>query len=96
MINFPEWAISPKRISKRLQAFKILRFLVVRASFQHHPEANVTEFAKDVGMDRTTILLYMKQGKFSRRSADRAEAFYGPELIQADWLVNPLSLLEVK
>lgn len=96
MIKFPSWVVLPKRAPKNDQALKVLRYLVIRASFATSASANVADFATAIGLDRTTIHSYMKKGKFSIRAARAAEAHYGPELIKADWLINPLELLKVK
>lgn len=96
MIKFPSWVIVPKKASKQEQAFKILRYLVVRASLETSASANVTDFATNIGLDRTTVHGYMKKGKFSGPSAAAAEAHYGKDLIQAAWLTNPLALLKAK
>ena len=96
MIKFPSWVTLPKKATKQQQAFKILRYLVIRASLETSDSANVTDFATSIGLDRTTVHGYMKKGKFSLPSAVAAEAYYGKDLIQAAWLTNPLALLKAK
>lgn len=92
MIKFPTWVETPRRQPKQQLAAKRLRYLVVRASIQRTFGGHIASFATAIGMDKSTIHLYIKLGKFSKPSAEMAENIFGSDVIQADWLTSPLTI----
>lgn len=92
MVNFPNWVTAPKRQSKQQLAVKRLRYLCLRATIEDAPGGNIASFSEAIGMERTTIHLYVKLGKFSAPAAQRAEDHFGTDLISAEWLIDPLSI----
>lgn len=92
MINFPAWVDTPKRQSKQQLASKRLKFLLCNAALQHTGRGNIAAFAETIGLEMTTVHLYVKKGALSRPAAETAEEIFGRKLIRAEWLTDPLSM----
>lgn len=89
---FPDWVTKPKRQTRRQMAVKRLQFVVMNAALQRAGAGNIAAFAKLLGMERTTISTYIRQGHFSHPAALLAETTFGTDLVQKEWLTNPLDI----
>lgn len=90
---FPEWVTKPKKQTRRQLAVKRLRFVIMNAALQRGGAGNVATFAKELGMERTTISSYIRHGRFSHPAAALAELTFGADLIKKEWLTDPLDII---
>lgn len=93
MITFPDWVCNPKRQSKAQLASKRLRYLVLNAAVKRTVNGNIVSFGVMIGLQRGAVHSYIKAGAFSQASALRAEQIFGQDLIRAEWLTDPLSIV---
>lgn len=89
---FPDWVTKPKKQPRRQLAVKRLRFVIMNAALQRGGAGNVATFAKEMGMERTTISSYIRAGRFSYPAAALAEQTFGVDLIKKEWLTDPLTM----
>ncbi len=92
MVNFPDWVELPKRQAPEDLAAKRLRYLVIRASVEHNFGANIASFSKAIGKERSTVHMYIKNGKFTDSVAMLCEQVFGKKSLRAEWLINPLEI----
>lgn len=92
MVNFPQWVSLPKRQARLSLVQKRLQYVVMRAALEKCGAGNVAAFATAIGMERNTIYTYIRQGKFSKRTAAMAEEVFGTDLVKAEWLLNPMDI----
>lgn len=91
MHTIPSWVDKGKTRSKD-KASARLDYLVGLLSALHTERKSVRGLAEVVGMDHSTISLYVRQGEFSVSSAERiVEALKDPKLA-VTMLTEPLTI----
>lgn len=78
--------------TKRQRATARLKFILSSAAFDHTGKVGLRGLAKIVGMDYTTLYLYVREGSFSESAADKIAAKL-PAVDRA-MLISPLEIIQ--
>lgn len=91
-MQFPDNVDSP-RSSKTRRAKDRLQYLMKRASMKLTGEGSVRALARSIGMDHSTLLYHLKNGRCSPGVALRIEETCGRDHTPNEWLRNPLDVV---
>lgn len=91
-MNIPEHVCRGKR-SNADKSSAILKFVLLNLAARYTSRASIRSLAEEVGMDHSTICLYMRNGSFSNTAANRIIETFPDTGLRADNLVQPLTLL---
>lgn len=91
-MNIPDHILRGKR-SKADKSSAILKFVILNLAAQHTDRASVRSLAKRVGLEHSTISIYIRRGQFSPAAAERIVRELAVTDVKPDHLINPLALL---
>lgn len=87
----PTW-VDKKARSKAEKASARLDYLLGLIAAIHTDRKSIRGVAEKVGLDHSTISLYIRQGKFSEKAAARMVAGIKDEHLTVAMLTDPLSI----
>ena len=90
-MQFPSWADAPK-LSKKRRATQRLRFIISNLALRVSGRQSHRALADHVGLNHSTISVYVRRGAFSEKAAKVIEDRVGKELCPSEWLTDPLSI----
>ena len=90
-MQFPPWANGPK-LSKKQRASLRLRYIISKISLQISGRQSHRALAEHVGLNHSTISLYVSRGAFSEKAAKTIEERVGRTICRAEWLTDPLNI----
>ena len=90
-MQFPPWANGPK-LSKKRRASLRLRFIVSNLALNVSGRQSHRALAEHVGLNHSTISLYVSRGAFSEKAAKTIEQRVGQTTCRAEWLTDPLNI----
>ena len=88
-MNFPEWVDKPKQKTKRAQ--NRLRYVMNTLANHATGRSSLRSLASHVGMNHSTLAIYIRNGKCSLACAKRLQDTFGKELAPFDFLIDPLN-----
>lgn len=88
---FPDDIDNPN-LSDEQRASNRLKYIISRTALEATGDGSVAKFASVVGMDPSTIFIYIKRGRFSSRAAITVEDAFGREVLPNEWLRRPLEV----
>lgn len=87
--TFPTWI---KRIrDPQAQASARLRYMLMHALLEHNGDTRLSYLARDVGFDHSTLSCALQRGRMSYEMAHKIAAKMGHQLINPEYLMDPLS-----
>lgn len=93
IMKFPKWVLRIR--SKRQQASARLRYMLYRIALEVSDTPTIRSMCVQTGVaNHSTVSLYISQGAFSNALAARFEEIFGPDIITADALTDPMSIVE--
>ena len=88
-MQFPPWVDQPR--TKKARAKNRLKYIIGILAMQATGKASVRAFAEHIGLNHSTISIYIGRGKFSEQCASHIQTQM-PGLVQAADLINPLEI----
>jgi hypothetical protein len=88
-MQIPQWVERGKR-RKAERASARLKYTMTFLAAKHTGRQSIRALAEMVGMDHSTISIYIRRGSFSERAAKRIEEALGTEEVTARFLMEPL------
>src|SRR5690606_18622497 len=91
-MHIPDHVCRGKR-SKSDKSSAILKHIILNLAAQHTERASIRSLSKLVGLEHSTICLYIRRGAFSESAAKRITEHFPNHSIKAADLMDPLALL---
>jgi hypothetical protein len=90
-MRIPAW-VDGARSSKSKRASSRLRFICNHLAAQYTERASLRALGELVGLDHSTIAIYIRRGAFSLPAAEKIVAALPAKAIRASDLTNPLEI----
>lgn len=91
-MQIPDHVCRGKR-SKNEKSSAILKHIILNLAAQHTERASIRSLSKLVGLEHSTICIYIRRGAFSELAANRIAQRFASDGIKAEHLMSPLALL---
>lgn len=92
-MRFPAWVDGPRK-TKSQRASARLKYIINTLAAQHTDRGSIRALALRVGLDHSTISLYITAGKFTETAAVKIIAALAcvPRDLKPSYLTDPLSI----
>lgn len=90
-MHIPKWVEKGLR-TKADKAVARLKYVTASLAARHTERNSVRGLAEMVGLDHSTISIYIRRGKFSQKAADLIVQKLGDKTLTATMLTDPLSI----
>ena len=89
-MNFPHWVDAPR--SKKTRATNRLKYLLSVLANNLTGRQSMRALSEHVGLDHSTISIYIRRGAFSEKAAKLIEEKLGRAAVRHEQLTDPLSI----
>jgi hypothetical protein len=90
-MRFPLW-VDGKRMSKAARASARLKYMLSMLAAHVDGRQSMRALGDRVGLNHSTLSLYIRRGSFSESAARKIEEKIGRETIPFEYLVAPLDI----
>lgn len=87
---FPAWVDKPR--SKAQRATNRLKYILSQLAIGATERNSMRALGEVVGLDHSTLAIYVRRGQFSEKAARKIEAKFGSDVCPATHLTNPLNI----
>lgn len=88
-MDIPNWVDAKKRKSQKPSAR--LKYILANLAARHTGRQSMRALAEKVGLDHSTLSLYIRRGSFSVSAAERIQTVLGAKEISAAVLITPMA-----
>lgn len=92
-MKIPDHVLRGKR-SNADKSSAVLKYIILNLAAQHTERASIRSLSKLVGLEHSTICIYIRRGAFSELAANRIAQRFTADGIKAEHLMMPLTLLD--